>query len=78
MRELPSPDARALATCGLAILQAQDGRGRWRPVKRCVDSLVASGCRPAMALQMAAAMVAVAEAVRDVHGQAGRVAAGGA
>ena len=70
------PDASALAACGLAILQAHDGRGRWRPVKRCVDSLVASGCRPAMALQMAAAMVAVAEAVRDVQAHAGRAAAG--
>ena len=60
-------DAIALAACGRALTAAQDGRGMWRPVERCTQALVAAGTRPALAMQMTAAMVAVAQAVRDLQ-----------
>lgn len=60
-------DAITLAACGRSLAAAQDGRGMWRPVQRCTQALVASGTRPAMAMQCAAAMVAVTQAVRDVQ-----------
>jgi hypothetical protein len=63
-------DQQILGACGRALVAAQDGRGMWRPVKRCTDDLVATGCRPALAMQCAAAMVAVAQAVRDLQAQA--------
>jgi len=60
-------DATILAACGRSVVAAQDGRGMWRPVERCTRALVSAGTRPAMAMQMTAAMVAVAQAVRDLQ-----------